>query len=90
MTKVAQTKTDRVLNFLLEGGELTAAQARSRFGIPNMSAVASNLRFKGHAVFGNEKKLSNGERTTTYRIGTPPKRVVAAGYRALAKEARQG
>jgi hypothetical protein len=79
------SKTDRVLNFLLEGGELTAAQARSRFKVPNMRAVASNLRFKGYAVFGNEKKLSTGKQTTVYRIGKPPRRVVAAGYRALAQ-----
>lgn len=81
------TKTQKVLQFLQNGGTLTEAQARSRFGIANMSATASNLRMKGYAIFGNRKTLSDGRETTVYRIGAPPRRVVAAGYRALAQSA---
>lgn len=82
MTK--KTKTERLLSFLQNGGDITEGQARSRFGIENVSAVASNLRFKGYAVYANRKTLSNGHDVTVYRLGTPTRSVVAAGYRALA------
>jgi hypothetical protein len=37
---------------------------------------------KGYAVYANKSK--NGK--TIYRLGAPLRRVVAAGYRALANE----
>lgn len=79
------TKTQKVLEFFQNGGTLTEAQARARFGVANMSATASNLRQKGFAIFGNPKTLSDGRKTIVYRLGTPPRSVVAAGYRALAQ-----
>lgn len=77
MTK--KTKTERVLQHLQNGNEITEAQAQSRFGIANMSAVASTLRFQGFAVYCNRR----GDKSF-YRLGTPTRSVVAAGYRALA------
>jgi hypothetical protein len=82
MTKINQTT--RVLSFLQSGSDLTENQAYTKFGIRNMSATASNLRRKGYAVYTNRKTLSNGNVATVFRLGTPSRAVVAAGYRALA------
>lgn len=82
MTKT--TKTQRFLNALKAGQNFTEGQVRTRFGIANPSATASNLRFQGYAVYANRKTLANGNEVTTYRLGTPSREVVAAGYRALA------
>lgn len=79
-----KTKTQRVLNFLKNGNDITESQAASRFGIANMSAVASSLRYQGYAVYNNRKTLANGNQISVYRLGTPRRAVVAAGYRALA------
>lgn len=80
---IKKTKTERLLAFLKNGGNITENQARTRFGIANMSAVASQLRFQGYAVYRNRKTLSNGNVISTYRLGTPTREVVAAGYRLL-------
>lgn len=81
MTK--KTKSERVLAHLQTGRDLTEGQARQRFGIGNMSAEATRFRARGFAVYRNRKTLSNGNRVATYRLGTPTRAVVAAGYRAL-------
>lgn len=83
-TSTFMSKTNRLLKFLKTGGNITQAQAVSRFDISNLSATASTLRFQGYAVYCNEKVLNNGNVITTYRLGTPTREVVAAGYRALA------
>lgn len=80
MTK--KTKTERVLNHLKNGYDLTEGQARSRFGVQNMRAEASRLRTRGFAVYANQKTI-NGRNVTVYRLGTPTRAVVAAGYAAL-------
>lgn len=82
-----RTKTDRLLDFLMSGNDITEGQARSRFGIQNLSATASALRFKGYAVYANRKTLGNNREVTLYRLGAPRREVVAAGYRALASAA---
>lgn len=78
------TKTERLLNYLMSGNDITEGQARSRFGIQNLSATASSLRFQGYAVYANRKTLGNNHEVTLYRLGAPRREVVAAGYRALA------
>lgn len=78
------TKTERLLNYLMSGRDITEGQARSRFGIQNLSATASSLRFQGYAVYANRKTLGNNHEVTLYRLGAPRREVIAAGYRALA------
>lgn len=78
------TKQSRLLEALRSGEELTAAQISERFGIKNPTATVSDLRFSGFAVYANQRKGINGSTTTKYRLGTPSRKVVAAGYRALA------
>ena len=79
-----ETKQGRLLEALQSGEQLTAAQIRARFGIANPTATVSDLRFAGFAVYCNRRTDSKGRVTMKYRLGTPSRRVVAAGYRALA------
>jgi predicted ArsR family transcriptional regulator len=84
MTTVTVTKQERLLEALRNGEQLTAAQIKARFGIANPTATVSDLRFNGFAVYANRRTDSNGRTTTKYRLGTPSRAVVAAGYKALA------
>lgn len=82
MTKVI-TKQGRLLEALRNGEELTASQIKARFSIANPTATVSDLRFSGYAVYANQHKDTKGRVTTKYRLGTPSRAVVAAGYKAL-------
>jgi len=79
------TKQTRLLEALRSGEQLTAAQIKARFGIANPTATVSDLRLRGgFAVYANMHKDTKGRVSTKYRLGTPSRAVVAAGYRALA------
>lgn len=80
-----ETKTYKLLSAFKEGHTFTASQAEKRFGIKNISAEASRLRQAGYAIYANSHKAGNGVNVTTYEIGMPSRRVVAAGYKALAQ-----
>ena len=84
MTTVTVTKQERLLEALRTGEELTAAQISARFGIANPTATVSDLRFNGFAVYANPSVDTKGRTSTKYRLGTPSRAVVAAGYKALA------
>ena len=75
-----KTITEKVLNALENGQELTSDQISSRFGAGNPGAVIQSLRFKGYPVYLNSTKKGN-----KYRLGTASKRVIAAGYKAMAQ-----
>ena len=77
------TKQSRLLEALRSGEALTAKQINARFGIANPTATVSDLRFAGFAVYANEHKDTKGRQSTKYRLGTPSREIVAAGYRAL-------
>ena len=81
------TKTDRVLSVLMEGQEITAKQISSRFGAGNPYEIVRQLRLKGFAVYANSRTNSKGETKKFFRLGTPSRAVVAAGYRALGASA---
>jgi len=77
------TINDRVLSALMNGEELTANQIASRFSAGNPHDVVRQLRLKGFAVYANARTNSKGETKTFYRLGTPSRKVVAAGYAAM-------
>ena len=82
MTKT--TQATKVANALLSGAELTAKQITSRYGVKNVRAVISQLRSEGYAIFLNKRVSSfDGETYSKYRLGTPTRATVAAGYAAL-------
>jgi hypothetical protein len=78
------TKQARVLEALTKGEELTAKQITARFGVKNPTATISELRLSGFAVYANKRTNKLGGTYTKYRLGTPSRAVVAAGFRALA------
>lgn len=78
------TKSERLLEALRKGEELTAKQITHRFDIANPTASVSALRFNGYAIYANKRTNKLGQTFTKYRLGTPSRAVIAAGYRALA------
>lgn len=83
--KMNATKQTALLKALQNGEQLTAKQITSRFGIANPTATVSDLRIRGgFAVYANKRTNSRGETFTKYRLGTPSRAVVAAGYKAMA------
>lgn len=81
--KMNVTKQSRVLEALQSGEQLTAKQISSRFGVKNPTATISDIRLNGFAVYANQHKDTKGRVTTKYRLGTPSRELVAAGYRAM-------
>jgi hypothetical protein len=79
-----ETKTFKVFTALKSGETLTASEAKKRFGVGNLAAEASRLRQHGFAVYANSRKAGNGVQVTEYVLGKPSRRVVAAGYKAIA------
>ena len=80
------TKETRVLEALRANERgLTAAQIETRFGVGNARSTVSALRMKGYAIYANQNTDTKGRTKTFYRLGTPSRAVVAAGYRALAQ-----
>lgn len=81
------SQATRVLNALMDGREMTAKQITAQYGAKNPYAVVQNIRFSGFPVYLNERTNSKGETKGFYRLGTPSKSVIAAGYKALAASA---
>lgn len=78
----SNTKTHKLLNALKDGEIVTASQAEKRFGIKNIRAEATRIRQAGYAVYANRKVSGNHREITTYEIGMPSRKIVAAGYLA--------
>ena len=79
-----KTQTQRVADALENGASLTAKQISARYGVKNVRAVISKLRSEGYSIYLNKRVSSfDGETYMKYRVGTPPRAVVAAGYAAL-------
>ncbi len=79
-----ETKTYKLFTALHSGDVVSASQAEKRFGIKNMSAEVSRIRQAGFAVYANNRKAGNGVKVTEYVIGKPSRKIVAAGYKAMA------
>lgn len=69
------SQNDRLVQYLSSGRSITAAQARSRFGVRNLRARVNDLRSEGFCVYTN--RTSTG---TSYRIGSPSRAMVTAAY----------
>lgn len=79
-----ESKTAKLMTALQLGESFTAAQAKKRFGIGNVRAEVSRIRQSGFAVYANQRKAGNHTVVTEYRMGKPSRKLIAAGYRALA------
>ena len=81
-----KTKQGKLFNALVLNGEtLSASQIAKRFSIKNPTATISEIRHAGFAIYADKRVAGNGVQVTEYRHGTPSRRLVAAGYKALAK-----
>ena len=79
-----ETKTYKLFTALHKGETVTPSQAEKRFGIKNMSAEVSRIRQAGFAVYADQRVAGNGVKVTEYHIGKPSRKLIAAGYKALA------
>jgi hypothetical protein len=79
------SKQARLIQAFEQGQEMTAKQITQRFGFANPTATVSDLRLRsGLAIYANKRTNKLGGTYTKYRLGTPSREVVAAGYKALA------
>lgn len=81
---------DKVLNAFKEGAILTAKQISARYGVKNVTALITNIRQSGFAIYANKGKSWDGQPMTRYRIGKPSRKIVAAGYKYLAAQRMAG
>ena len=78
------TKTFALLEALKAGEQITPAAAAKRFGIKNIRAEATRIRQSGVIVYATHPhKRTGGAKVTKYLIGTPSKKLIAAGYKAI-------
>ena len=59
---------------------------QSVFGVANPSATINELRNDGNAIYLNTRINSNGDKVSFYRLGSPTKRMVAAGIAAIRQQ----
>ena len=83
-TRTRVTKTAKVIAALEDGVELTGNQISARYGVKNARALISSIRMQGYPVYLNQRTNGFGDTYSKYRLGTPTRSVVAAGYQALA------
>jgi predicted ArsR family transcriptional regulator len=80
-----KTKQGRLFKALvLEKQTMSAAEISKRFGIKNPTATISDIRARGYAIYGNQRKAGNGVVVTEYRHGEASRKMVAAAYKAMA------
>tara|TARA_E500000318_G_scaffold111209_1_gene128927 strand:+ start:1926 stop:2141 length:216 start_codon:yes stop_codon:yes gene_type:complete len=63
---------------MLRGNSVTWTDAQKKFNLKSPRSVVNKLREDGHCVYIN--KSTKG---TSYRIGSPSKALIAAGFAAL-------
>lgn len=83
MTTLTQKQKLRIAFF--NGAQLTTKQIRAQYKIASPTKVISNLRLEdGLPIYANKHVDTKGRETTKFRLGTPSRAVIAAGYRAIA------
>ena len=76
------TNREKILAALHAGEQLTAKQMSARFGVGDATREVNRLRHEGFAIYLNEV-VTKRRTTKKYRLGSPTRAVVAAGYQAL-------
>lgn len=81
----SDTAIDRVYEALvIKGEKLTAKQIAARYSVANPYNTIYTLRMEGYPIYLNPHKDSKGRVTQKYQFGTPSRKLIAAGYKALA------
>src|SRR5210317_1578934 len=78
MARAKISKTQKVLNLLNSGAEVTWKSLRNKFDLRSPTSMIGKLRNQGVMIYTN--RSSKG---VSYRVGTPSKAVIAAGQKAL-------
>ena len=65
------TKTEKLINALARGQELTAEQISNKFGLVNVSSTVHRLREDGMPIYTNTYRTKNGS-VRKYRLGSEP------------------
>ena len=78
MGRKTLANSTKFLNAMLRGDSVTWKEAQSKFNLSKPRAVVDKIREEGHCVYINKNKSG-----TYYRIGTPSKALIAAGFAAL-------
>jgi hypothetical protein len=80
------TQKSKLAAAFARGAELTSKQIRSQFKIASPTKVISNLRLEdGLSIYANKRVDGSGRETIKFRLGTPSRAVIAAGYRAMSQ-----
>jgi len=69
---MANSVTDKVLEALLNGDELTALDSLERFGCMRLAARIYDLREIGWEIETETVETTNGKRFASYRLDPPP------------------
>lgn len=79
------TQKEKLRKAFFNGRSLTAKQISAQFGIASPSKVVSELRLEdGLPIYNDRSVDTKGRITNKYHLGTPSRKVIAAGYRAMA------
>jgi hypothetical protein len=79
------TQKTKLRKAFFEGRSLTAKQITAQFGIASPSKIVSVLRLEdGLPIYNDRHVDTKGRVTHKYHMGTPSRKVIAAGYRAMA------
>jgi len=78
MGRKTLANSTKFLNAMLRGENVTWTDAQNKYKLSKPRAVVDKIREEGHCVYINKNKSG-----TYYRIGTPSKALVAAGFAAL-------
>ena len=88
MNKTVKTsKAASVLSSLKSGKEFTAKQIEATFQVSSGRGIVHSLREQGYAIYSNTRTNSRGVTKNFYRLGTPTRAAVAAGFAVLGNDA---
>ena len=74
--------TSKLVNALERGEKLTLAQVKARYKLKDPAVAMSDLRLRnGYAIENGYFIDTKGRVTRKWWLGTPPKHIVAMGYR---------
>ena len=80
-----ESKSFKLFQALTAGESLTEAEISQRFSLKNPTAAISSLRMNhGVCVYANTNVDTQKRSTVKYAIGKPSRKLIAAGYRAMA------
>lgn len=78
------TKNGRLFAALKAGSALSEAAIMKQFNIKNPRAEIHRIRYAGYAVATTHRRAGNHVDVTEYKMVSPSRELIAAGYKAMA------